>query len=157
MLLKADQGGRWAGLGGPGDCRSGRGAPVTVARVRRQFVEQGLEAALNRRPPRREYRRSGTAQEAHLIALACSAPPEGHGCWSLRLWGDKLVEVEVVREAMEAGASIRAWLGAGPLTAPQQPQQENIAAGDGRRTGDGAQHAGEPPWRGSRQPARATT
>jgi hypothetical protein len=69
----------------------------TVARVRRQFVEQGLEAALNRRPPRREYRRKlDGEQEAHLIALACGAPPEGYGRWSLRLLADRLVELEQV-------------------------------------------------------------
>jgi hypothetical protein len=68
-----------------------------VARVRRQYVEQGLEAALNRRPPRREYRRKlDGEQEAHLIALACGAPPEGHGRWSLRLLADRMVELEQV-------------------------------------------------------------
>jgi hypothetical protein len=47
----------------------------TVARVRKQFVEQGLEAALNRRAPRRQYQRKiDGAQEARLIALACSTP-----------------------------------------------------------------------------------
>jgi hypothetical protein len=60
-------------------------------------VEQGLQAALDRRPPRREYRRKldGT-QEARLVALACSAPPEGQARWSLRLLADRLVELEVV-------------------------------------------------------------
>jgi transposase len=67
----------------------------TVARVRRQYVEEGLEAALNRRAPRREYRRKlDGEQEAHLIALACGAPPEGQGRWSLRLLANRLVELE---------------------------------------------------------------
>ena len=97
ILLKADQ-----GPGGPGwvDVAIAEAAEVsqpTVARVRRQYVEQGLEAALNRRPPRREYRRKlDGAQEARLVALACSAPPEGHGRWSLRLLAERLVELEVV-------------------------------------------------------------
>ena len=69
----------------------------TVARVRRRFVEEGLQAALNRRPPDREYKRKldGSA-EAHLIALACSPPPEGRSQWSLRLLSDRLVALEQV-------------------------------------------------------------
>ncbi len=71
----------------------------TVARVRKQYFEEGLEAALNRRPPNREYRRRlDGEQEARLIALACSEPPEGQARWSLRLLADRLVELEVVEE-----------------------------------------------------------
>ncbi len=51
----------------------------TVARVRKQYFEEGLEAALNRCPPKREYHRKlDGKQEARLVALACSQPPEGH-------------------------------------------------------------------------------
>jgi hypothetical protein len=65
--------------------------------VRKQYVEEGLQAALNRRPPNREYRRKlDGKQEARLVALACSEPPEGQARWSLRLLADKLVELEVV-------------------------------------------------------------
>lgn len=69
----------------------------TVARVRKQYVADGLAAALNRRPPRREYQRKldGT-QEAQLIALACSVPPAGQARWSLRLLADRVVELEIV-------------------------------------------------------------
>jgi transposase len=68
----------------------------TVFRIRRQYVGGGLEAALHRRPPTREYQRKlDGAQEAHLVALACGTPPEGHARWSLRLLADKLVELEV--------------------------------------------------------------
>jgi len=72
-------------------------SPATMARVRRQGVEAGVEAALNRRAPRREYRRrlDGT-HEARLIALTCGAPPAGQARWSLRLLADKLVELEVM-------------------------------------------------------------
>ena len=50
----------------------------TVARIRRQYFEEGLDAALNRRPPTREYHRKlDGEQEAHLVALACSEPPKG--------------------------------------------------------------------------------
>ena len=69
----------------------------TVARVRRQFVEQGLEAALNRRAPRREYvRKLDGKQEARLVALACGEPPDGRAHWTLQLLADKLVELEIV-------------------------------------------------------------
>ena len=58
----------------------------TVARVRKQYFEEGLQAALNRRAPNREYQRKlDGEQEARPVALACSEPPEGQACWSLRL------------------------------------------------------------------------
>lgn len=97
ILLKADQ-----GPGGPGWTDEAIAAAVevsrpTVERVRARFVEEGLEAALNPRPPRREYRRTldGVA-EAHLVALACGTPPEGQARWTLRLLADRLVELEIV-------------------------------------------------------------
>lgn len=69
----------------------------TIERIRRRFVEEGLEAALNRHPPRREYTyKLDGEQEAYLIALACSRPPEGHGHWSLRLLADRMVKLEHV-------------------------------------------------------------
>jgi hypothetical protein len=65
--------------------------------VRKQFVEEGFEAALERRRPRRQYRRKidGDA-EAHLIALACSEAPEGRSRWTLRLLADRMVALEQV-------------------------------------------------------------
>jgi transposase len=69
----------------------------TVSRVRKQYFEEGLQAALNRCPPNREYHRKlDGEQEARLVALACSEPPEGRARWSLRLLADKLVELEIV-------------------------------------------------------------
>jgi len=69
----------------------------TVCRVRKQYFEEGLEAALNRRPPNREYyRKLDGEQEARVVALACSDPPEGQARWSLRLLADRMVELEVV-------------------------------------------------------------
>jgi transposase len=99
ILLKADQ-----SPGGPGwvDVRIADAVEVsqpTVARVRKQYVEQGLDAALNRRAPRRVYQRKLDGEhEAHLLALACSAPPTGHVRWTLRLLADQLVELEVVED-----------------------------------------------------------
>jgi len=65
--------------------------------VRERFVQEGLEAALQRKPQsRRKPRVIRGETEAHLIALACSAPPEGHVRWSLRLLSDKLIELKHV-------------------------------------------------------------
>ena len=68
-----------------------------VDRVKRCFVEEGLEAVLGRRPSQRVYERAVDGElEAHLIALSCSEPPPGQARWSLRLLADKLVELEYV-------------------------------------------------------------
>jgi hypothetical protein len=97
LLLKADQapgGPAWADERIAGTLEMSQ---PTVSRVRKQCVEEGLEAALRRRPPKREYRRKlDGAQEARLVALSCGAPPEGQARWSLRLLADRLVELEVV-------------------------------------------------------------
>jgi len=70
---------------------------LTVANVRKAFAEGGLEQALNQKKPNREYEHclDGNA-EAHLIALACSAAPEGYERWSLRLLRDRFVKLEIV-------------------------------------------------------------
>ena len=97
VLLKANQ-----GEGGPGWTDAAiAGAlevhPATVARVRRQFVEEGLAAALARKRPDRTYARAlDGAAEARLVAVACSAPPAGRERWTLRLLADELVRLEVV-------------------------------------------------------------
>jgi transposase len=70
---------------------------ATVQRIRQTWVEEGLDAALNRRKPTgRQYRKLDGAQEARLVALACSAPSEGRARWTLQLLADKLVELQVV-------------------------------------------------------------
>ncbi len=73
---------------------------ATIWRVRRRFVEQGLDHALNRRPqPERPEKRKLTGEvEAHLIALTCGEKPEGEGRWSLRLLAHKLVVLQEVDE-----------------------------------------------------------
>ena len=68
----------------------------TVHRVRRRFVEEGLDAALNEKPRPGKPRTFDGKDRAAVIALACSEPPEGHARWSLRLLADKLVELEIV-------------------------------------------------------------
>lgn len=58
----------------------------TIERVRERFVEEGLSAALDRQAPKRVYRRQlNGEQEAHLVALVCSQPPEDRGRWTLSL------------------------------------------------------------------------
>jgi transposase len=97
ILLKADQ-----GLHGPSCKDQDIAAAVelsrpTIARVRQRFVQEGLEAALERRLPNRQYlHKLDGHQEAHLIALACSSPPEGQGRWTLRLLANRMVELEYV-------------------------------------------------------------
>jgi len=99
ILLKAD-----AGADGPGwgDDAIAQGLEVgraTVERVRKEFVEEGLEAALGRRKPRRQYeRRLDGDDEAHLVALACQKPPEGRSRWTLRLLAERLVQLEYVEQ-----------------------------------------------------------
>ena len=96
ILLKADHSAEGPGWVDDAIAEAVEVSQPTVARVRKQFVEQGLEAALNRRAPRRLYQRKlDGAQEARLIALACSTPPDGFARWSLRLLADRLVELEI--------------------------------------------------------------
>ena len=66
---------------------------ITIHRVRRSFVEGGLDGALVRRPASRRPRMLDGEQEAHLIALACGSPPAGRCRWTLRFLADKLVEL----------------------------------------------------------------
>ena len=70
---------------------------ATVERVRKEFVEEGLDAALERRRPRRLYARKLDGDgEAHLVALACQKPPDGRSRWTLRLLADRMVALEYV-------------------------------------------------------------
>jgi transposase len=65
----------------------------TVERTRRRFVEEGL-GCLNERPRRGQARKLTGKQEAHLVAVACSTPPEGRARWTLSLLADKVVELK---------------------------------------------------------------
>ena len=75
-----------------------------VYRVRKQWVEEGLEAVLSRKaPPRPSVPRIFDGEkEARLIALACSKPPAGHARWSLRLLESKVVELGLVEAASDS-------------------------------------------------------
>lgn len=97
ILLKADQGEGGAAWSDAAIAGALEVHPATVARVRQQFVAEGLEAARDRRAPRREYpRKLDGEREARLVAVACGTPPPGYARWSLRLLADELVRLEVV-------------------------------------------------------------
>jgi transposase len=92
---------------------------MTVMRVRQQFAAEGLDAALHRKKPTgRQYRQLDGQQESRLIAPACSAAPDGHARWTMRLLADQLVELEVV-ESID------------PATAWRTPQKTTSSRGCG--------------------------
>jgi len=69
----------------------------TIDRVKKRFIEEGLEAVLERRPTSRVYDKKMDGDvEAKLITLCCSKPPKGYAKWSLRLLADKMVELKYV-------------------------------------------------------------
>ena len=68
-----------------------------IDRIKRRFVEIGLDAALDKQKAKRVYVRKADGEvEAHLIALSCGQPPRGHARWSLRLLADRMVELQYV-------------------------------------------------------------
>jgi Homeodomain-like domain len=68
-----------------------------IDRVKKRFVEEGFDVALNRQKRTRIYANKTDGEfEAHLIALSCSEPPEGFARWSLRLLADKVVELNYI-------------------------------------------------------------
>ena len=88
-LLKADE-----GLSDREAAEAVSISAATVARVRRRFAEEGLEAAINDRPPSGRERKLSGRQEAHLVAIACSNAPEGHTNWTLQLLANQVVAME---------------------------------------------------------------
>jgi transposase len=97
ILLKADQGAHGPGWADRAIAEALETGTATVERVRRRYVTEGLAAALHPRPAcRQPARKLDGVGEAHLIALACSAPPDGRARWTLRLLADKLVEFQAV-------------------------------------------------------------
>lgn len=68
-----------------------------IDRVKKRFVEDGLDVALNGRKGSRVYTKKADGDfEAHLVALSCTAPPEGFARWSLRLLADQVVELDYI-------------------------------------------------------------
>jgi transposase len=69
----------------------------TIDRIKKKFIEEGMEATLERRPTSRVYERKVDGEvEAKLVTLCCSEPPKGFAKWSLRLLADKMVELKYV-------------------------------------------------------------
>ena len=89
VLLRADEGLSDPDIAEVLDCSS-----ITAQRTRKRYSEDGI-AGIHRRDPDREYERKLTGEdEAHLIALACSDPPDGRRRWTLRLLADELVALD---------------------------------------------------------------
>jgi transposase len=70
---------------------------MTISRVRQQFAAEGLDTTLHKKAQGRPYRKFDGAQQARLIALVCSPPPEGQARWTMKLLAERLVEREVVQ------------------------------------------------------------
>lgn len=87
----------------------------TVARTRQRFVEEGLEAALVDRPRPGAAPKLSPKQQAYVVALACTRPPEGRLRWTMQLLADRLVELgvvpaisdEAIRRLLKKGTSSR--------------------------------------------------
>ena len=79
----------------------------TVYRIKRRFVEDGLEGALWERTQAHRYRKLDDRGEAHLVALACSPAPEGHDHWTLRLLAGKVVELGLASSMSHEGVRQR--------------------------------------------------
>ncbi len=97
ILLKSD-----SSQGGPNwsyqaICAAFDVSEPTISDVRRAYVAGGWEAAINRKKPERvyEHRLDGEA-EAHLVALVCGEPPEGHARWTLRLLKERMIKLSYV-------------------------------------------------------------
>jgi hypothetical protein len=71
---------------------------VTVEKIRKGYVLEGFEAAIERKKQCRPSRQPvlDGAKEARLVALCCGTVPAGHGRWTLSLLADKLVELKIV-------------------------------------------------------------
>ncbi|MDE2781012.1 MAG: helix-turn-helix domain-containing protein [Chloroflexota bacterium] len=91
VLLKLDEG--WTA---PQVASAMEVTERTVFRIKRRYVEEGLEETLHRRNQLNRHRKVDERVEAHLIALACSESPEGHDHWTLRLLAGKTVELGLV-------------------------------------------------------------
>ena len=97
ILLKADEGEHGPAWTDAAILKALDVSSRTVERVRQCLVEDGLETALNGHPQQRyKSPKLDGEQEAYLVALACSAPPEGRNRWTLRLLADRMVELEYV-------------------------------------------------------------
>ncbi len=102
ILLKMDEG--WTA---PQAAAALEVSERTVFRIKRRYVEEGLEEVLRHHAQVNRYRKVDDRVEAHLIALACSPAPEGHEHWTLRLLADKTVELGVVESVSPETVRLR--------------------------------------------------
>lgn len=85
--------------------------PATVERVRKRYSQEGLDSAIDRKPPKRVYARKVDGKtEAHLVALVCGAAPAGAAAWTLRLLAEELVALEQVELASISHETVRQTL-----------------------------------------------
>lgn len=97
ILLNADEGKYSDKVSNEQVCKVLKIGMRTIDRVKKRFIEEGMEAVLERKPTSRVYERKVDGDlEAKLVTLCCSEPPEGFAKWSLRLLADKLVELKYV-------------------------------------------------------------
>ena len=68
----------------------------TLERLRRRFVEEGLEASLRERPRPGARPKLGPKEQAYVVALACTKPPEGRERWTMQLLAERVVELQIV-------------------------------------------------------------
>jgi len=113
ILLKADEGLTDGGICEHLDCSIG-----TPYRTRKAYTDRGI-AAIHRRKPDRDYepKLDGRA-EAHLVALACSEPPEGRTRWTYALLADRLVTLEEIEFDSISEETVRQRLKKRPETTP---------------------------------------
>ena len=113
ILLKADEGAQGPAWPNAAIATAREVSALTVTRTRKRWTDGGVAAALHRKvQARRKAKQLDGAQEAHLLALACSEPPDGRGNWTLRLLAAKYVELghadtlsyETVRRTLKRGA-----------------------------------------------------
>lgn len=141
ILLKADISDAGEGWSDNRIVRALETSVSMVFRVRKQLVEEGLEAVLSRkqRATPAVARIFDGEKEAKLIALACSKPPKGHVRWTLRLLENKVVELDIVDRASDStiGRVLKKHSQAPSPTAMGHPAegQQRIRRGDGRRAG----------------------
>ena len=69
---------------------------ATLERLRRRFVEEGLEASLRERPRPGARPKLGPKEQAFVVALACTKPPEGRHRWTMQMLADRVVELQFV-------------------------------------------------------------
>ena len=69
---------------------------ATLERLRRRFVEEGLEASLRERPRPGARPKLGPKEQAFVVALACTKPPEGRHRWTMQMLADRVVELQLV-------------------------------------------------------------